>query len=387
MRVLIGLVGRFHAVEICLGLKSLGHNVKISTTIPNFVMKKHLDTNHVISHGILGLINHSRFFFGENVAEKINLIIHKLFTRFLINESIKYDVVITWSGCSLELYKSKKFQKKNKILKIIECGSTHIVHKTNLLEKLYIENNFKFKYDYKFFNRELEEYSLADKIFVPSNYVKNTFLKNGVSSNKIYVNPYGVDINKFYLDKTYNVQKEKIILLFCGNASLRKGFHLIIDASEYFSAMNIELWHVGMISREIKSYMKNKNLNSIKFLGQIEQKNLRRFYNLANALILPSFEEGLSLVQLQSLACGTPIISSIAAGVEDITKNTTLYLGETIKSVSKQNILNSIQLFLDNQQKIDKVAIADYCCKNFSIKSYSDRYQDFLVKNSFKNET
>lgn len=386
MKVLIGLVGRFHAVEVCLGLKKHGHNVKISTTMPKFVMKKYLDVNLIISYGILGLINHFRFFLGKYVAEKINLIIHKLLSKFLINDAIKYDVVITWSLCSLELYKSNKFQKKNKILKILECGSTHINHKVNILEKIYEEKNFEFKIDKVLIDRELEEYNLADKIFVPSNFVKNTFIKNGISPNKIYVNPYGVDLNTFYLDKTNKAHKEKITLLFCGNASLRKGFHLLIDAAEHFSAMNVELLHVGMISREIKLYMKNRNISSIKFLGQIEQKKLIRFYNLADALILPSFEEGLSLVQLQSLACGTPIISSIAAGVEDIFKNKTLYLGETIKLVTKQNILSSIQLFIDNKHKIDKVQIVDYCSKNFSIKSYSDRYENFIIKNSFKNE-
>jgi glycosyltransferase involved in cell wall biosynthesis len=386
MKILIGLVGRFHAVDICLGLLKSGHNVKIVTTIPKFLMKNYIDKKYIISYGLLGLINHFRFIFGNKLAQKINVLTHKLLSRFLINKTTKCDAIITWAGCSLELYKSKKLQN-NKILKILECGSTHINHKINILKKLSLENNLKFNFDYNHASRELEEYYMADYIFVPSTFVKKTFLNNGISSNKIFVNPYGVNFEVFYIDKTNNFKTKNTVLLFCGNASMRKGFHLLIDASEHFSKMNVEIIHVGLISEEIKSYMKNKNISSIKFLGKKKQNELRRFYNSVDALILPSLEEGLSLVQLQSLACGTPIISSLAAGVEDITRDTTLYLGETIKSVTKLNILESINLFLDNNQKVDRVAISNYCKKNFSIKSYSERYIDKISKHNFENET
>ena len=165
MKILIGLVGRFHSVDICLGLLKLGHNVKIVTTIPKFVMKNYIDKKYIISYGLLGLINHFRFIFGNKLAQKINVLIHKLLSIFLINKAIKCDAIITWSGCSLELYKSKKLQN-NKILKILECGSTHINHKINILKKLSLENNLKFNFNYNHASRELEEYYMADYIFV-----------------------------------------------------------------------------------------------------------------------------------------------------------------------------------------------------------------------------
>jgi glycosyltransferase involved in cell wall biosynthesis len=379
VKILIGLVGRFHAVELCKGFISLNLKPKIITTVPGYIMKAYLDKKYFQSIGMLGLINHFRFIFGARVGNLINLYIHKIFAILLIKEINTYDLFITWAGNSLEFYKSNTLKKNlKKKITILECGSTHILHKVKVMKRLYRQNNFKFIINKDFIKRELEEYKLAKYVVVPSNYAKKTFKSFGINENKIFVNPYGVDKKVFYIDNLYTQQKTKIKILFCGNASLRKGFHLLIDASKYFSNMNIQLIHIGSVEREIRSYMRKKNINSFVFLGQKKQKELFKFYNQADALILPSLEEGLALVQLQSLACGTPIISSDQAGVDDIMKNSSVYLGEKIKTVSKEGIADSINLFLKNKKKVQKKAISQYCEKNFSIDSYIQRYQKFI---------
>ena len=379
MKILIGLVGRFHSVELCKGFISLSLKPKIITTIPRFIMKKHLDNKYFISIGILGLINHFRFIFGKRIGSLINIYVHKIFSTLLIKEINTYDLLITWCGSSLELYKFITLKKNlKKKITILECGSTHILHKIKVLKRIYRQNNFKFIVNKDFIKRELEEYKLAKYVVVPSNYAKKTFKNFGINENKIFVNPYGVDKKVFYIDNFYTQQEKKIKILFCGNASLRKGFHLLIDASKYFSNMNIQLIHIGTIEREIRSYMCKKNINSFIFLGPKKQRELFKFYNQVDALILPSLEEGLALVQLQSLACGTPIISSYQAGVDDIMKNSSLYLGEKIKIVSKEGIVDSINLFLKNKKNVQRKAISQYCEKNFSIETYTWRYQKFI---------
>ena len=50
-------------------------------------------------------------------------------------------------------------------------------------------------------DKELEEYNLADFICVPSEYVKETFIKNGIAESKIIKIPYGVDLKEFSLIK------------------------------------------------------------------------------------------------------------------------------------------------------------------------------------------
>ena len=53
-------------------------------------------------------------------------------------------------------------------------------------------------------------------------------------------------------------------------------------------------------------------------MGAVSQERLRELMSASHALVLPSIEEGLALVQAQALACGCPVICSTNTGGEDL---------------------------------------------------------------------
>ena len=133
------------------------------------------------------------------------------------------DILVGWSGFSKRCFtKAKKFN----CIKILERGSSHIQFQKNILVEEY--NKLGIKPDIpskKMINKELEEYKLADFICVPSEYVKETFIKQGIKENKIIKIPYGVDLKEFSLvnDKKNN---DIFTIISTGSVSIRKD-HII----------------------------------------------------------------------------------------------------------------------------------------------------------------
>jgi len=377
MRILISLVGRFHSEEIAKGFKNFNYNIKVISSYPYFVFKNVLSRKEHQSIGIIGIINRFNKYFPNKIRNILNILVHRMVSKKTLKEYKEFPIIIIWSGAAYDFLKNKNSDINNNV--ILERGSTHIIHQQNLLKKLYNDLNFDFKIENNFLKREIEEYKLSNYIAIPSNFCKKTFLDNGISEKKLFVNPYGINLNNFYV-KEYNKHKIKKKLIFCGEASIRKGFYPLLESLNKLSRDKIEIIHVGSVSKEIKKILKSNRYDNLKMLGSKKTNELKNYFYSADALILPSYEEGMALVQLQSLACGTPIISTIQAGVDDIFGSNEVYLGEKINKIDPTSISETVINFYDNIEKINTYEIFNYVKNNFSIESYSQRYLNFIKK-------
>ena len=101
-------------------------------------------------------------------------------------------------------------------------------------------------------DRECEEYETADFISIPSTFVYDSFIKKGFASKKLFLNPYGANINLF---NSKNItSKKKFRILFVGHASIRKGIIYLIKAFNKLSYSNKELIIVGGVEKSIKPH-------------------------------------------------------------------------------------------------------------------------------------
>ncbi|SJW84133.1 glycosyl transferase [Clostridioides difficile] len=53
------------------------------------------------------------------------------------------------------------------------------------------------------------------------------------------------------------------------------------------------------------------------FLGKLEQRDLAELFNRSQIFVLPSFYEGLPVVVLEALSCGTDVITTDILGVKE----------------------------------------------------------------------
>lgn len=374
-KVNIYTFARFHSFDLARELNKKELLNKISSTYPFFIAKK---------WGIPKKRFRSRFLFELLIRlnRKIGFFKDNDFSNFLkfincklnIAYSKKTKIHISWSGSSFHLFKKLKRDLTNTL--ILERGSTHQLYQNKILTEEYDNFNIKYEPNYLATRNELIEYEISDYIVVPSNFVKNTFIEKGVPEKKIFVNPYGVDLTYF---KPLEIKKEKFRIIFAGKACVRKGFQYLIEVMKTLKEYDIELWHLGSIHPEIKSF--DYNQKNIKYLGSKPQNELYKYYNQCDAFVLPSLEEGLAMVTLQAMACGLPVICTPNTGIENVlTKD-----GEEgfIIPIRDPNTIveRVLELYNDKEllKKMGNKAL-EKLQNGFTWDDYGKRYIDFLNK-------
>lgn len=168
--------------------------------------------------------------------------------------------------------------------------------------------------------RELREWELADKILVPSDYVKKGIESEGIDRNKIELLHYGfsssypIDFVKEEIDKKFNDNSNKpITILFAGNAGFRKGLHDIISVASKLQNENIKFLIAGKIENEF-SQLHTRVPGNIEFLGKISKSDLIQQYRAADVFLFPSYLEGSALVTFEAMSMGLPLITTSQAG-------------------------------------------------------------------------
>lgn len=132
----------------------------------------------------------------------------------------------------------------------------------------------------------------------------------GARRDNIHVVPHGV--SPFF--KPPDNEKEDDYVLTVGTLEPRKNYRRILKALEYCWERDLAPnWVIigrrGWGYKKFLSEVQNsKYLNRIKWIENLSDTELLRYYQNARALLFPSLNEGFGLVVLESMACGTPAI-------------------------------------------------------------------------------
>ncbi len=86
-------------------------------------------------------------------------------------------------------------------------------------------------------------------------------------------------------------------------------------------------------------------------VGFINQNELPLFYRAAKVFVVPSFYEGFGLIGLESMACGTPVVSSNRTSLPEIFGNAAIYFDPE----NSQEMAEKINLVLSDEKLYNKL--------------------------------
>jgi glycosyltransferase involved in cell wall biosynthesis len=244
--------------------------------------------------------------------------------------------------------------RENGKLWICDRGCSHILTQRDLLVE---EHNEWHMAPPKFSEDRLErcvaEYEEAHAITVPSQFSMRSFLQHGISAERVFVCPYGVDLSEF----RPGVKRDDVFrVIHVGQINVRKGIgHLLRAVEPLVAKRKCELWLVGEIHPPMRRLL-DEYKGIFEYKGVVPRKDLWQLYSQASVLVLASVEEGLALVQAQAMACGVPVIATTNTGAEDLF--TDGVEGFIIPIRSPEKIREKIEWMIDNRELRDKMAAA-----------------------------
>lgn len=357
--------GRFHVCDLARELDKQGFDVKFYSFVPakrteRFGLPRKCSSSLFIAM-IPFLFLEKRLFKGKRWASRLRINVQDYLTGIYMR---KCDILIAMSG---DFVFSLKIAKKHGSTVILERGSKHILEQKRILENI---PSLKSKNPVPDVNvkRELEGYKIANYIVIATEHVRRSFEFYNYPKDRLFINPYGVDLSMFKPIK--NIEKRYDIIM-VGGWSYRKGCDII---SRAIPKTKYSFLHVGSIVDCL--FPTN---NQMVHINSVDQSELIEYYNQAKIFILPSKEEGLAMVQAQAIACNLPLVGSKDSGAEDLKKMVSYPKYITImENYTEESLIKAIDETMNMYKSMGNLIYGGEAINNLTWEAYGKRYTEFI---------
>jgi len=349
MKIKLITIGRFHHFHLARQLHKFKLLDEIYSGYPKFklrdeygIPKNKIKTYPYYQVPCLFYLKHLNEFLPK-IRHYLSNLAHKSLSDKVAKNIGEANILISSSGSGLEA--GKKIKKSSGKF-ICDRGSTHILFQKETLKEEYKKLNIPFnEMSDDYIDREINEYDEADIISVPSTFSLNTFLEKGFDRKKLFLNAYGVDLQRF--KPLPRIKSDKFKVLYVGNLSVGKGIFYLLDAFKKLNYKKKELTLIGPIQKNIKKKIEKYFSENIKYLSIIKNNQLNKYYSNADVYVQPSIDEGFGLVIAEALACGCPIIATENTGAPDLFNNNNE--GFIIKPRSVEKIYEKLEQLADDE--------------------------------------
>lgn len=170
-----------------------------------------------------------------------------------------------------------------------------------------------------------EIFKSAAALIVVSKAMRDKLISIGAPTNKIFLNPYGVDVQR---DDLASPESSQPIFLAVGRFVEKKAPHLTIQAFEKTAksipGSRLVMVGDGPLLKPCQELAKKLNIdNQVHFAGVHTRRSVAKLLRLSRAFVQHSVtagngdSEGLPLAILEAGAAGLPVISTRHAGIPD----------------------------------------------------------------------
>jgi glycosyltransferase involved in cell wall biosynthesis len=224
-------------------------------------------------------------------------------------------------------------------------------------------------------------YKNADKIVALSKHTASLIQKQfQIPAQKISVIPFPIDTTKFRPNDNSNRSIEDNFILMVGRTTdPRKNIKLLLRSfsviKRQFSKLQLIIVGGNKMDGQLEKLCVKLGIeDSVHLLGQLPNEEIIKYYTHAKLSVLPSLQEGLGIVVLESMACGTPVVSTKCGGPEEVIIN-----GENGYLVENNNVEaladGICKILADDRlrRRMGKKA-RKHICQNYSLKQVGPKF-------------
>jgi glycosyltransferase involved in cell wall biosynthesis len=218
-------------------------------------------------------------------------------------------------------------------------------------------NRFSLKYQYaKILYRNAVKKSSV--LITVSNFSKSELLNyTNAVKEKVKVIYCGVN-SAFSKNNKVNIDKKlpENYILFVGNIKPHKNLIILLKAYNNLSKKTRLTYKLVVLGREngfinsdkeVFKYIEKYNLTDhVFFTGYLDDEKIPLIYKQAKLFVFPSIYEGFGLPILESMASGTPVISSNAASLTEVGGDASIYFNPS----NSTELQKKIELVLNNSK-------------------------------------
>jgi glycosyltransferase involved in cell wall biosynthesis len=165
-----------------------------------------------------------------------------------------------------------------------------------------------------YFSRLAEEWRLADRVLVNSNWSRAALLKEGVDAQKIIVVPLCYEPGSLAAAPTRaeSSAAKPLTVLWIGQIILRKGIPYLFEAAAKLLKSNVRFIVAGRVGISDKGLCAAPA--NVTVLGHITHGEAAKQFSNADVFVLPTVSDGFALTQLEAMSFGLPVITTPNCG-------------------------------------------------------------------------
>jgi len=208
--------------------------------------------------------------------------------------------------------------RREGIPSVLDNPNGHIRNYLQILEResmRWFGKKFQGHPSARMLERVEEEYELADRNRVYSEWGQASMLRFGVKAEKIHVLRQTVNLARFRPPKVRPSIDGPLRICYVGSLDLRKGFVYLLRAIREIGAKHIRLRIVGATGDRHCAKLLAREARGLQV--ECAPGDSIPVYQQSELLAVPTLEDGLPFVLVEGLASGLPVIVTREAGASE----------------------------------------------------------------------
>jgi glycosyltransferase involved in cell wall biosynthesis len=166
--------------------------------------------------------------------------------------------------------------------------------------------------------KTLREYALADRIYVHSEYVRQSFLDAGIPAKKLVRTVLRPDPR--FVPPQRRPEDNTLRIAYVGRVEMTKGIALLLEAFDRLSVSNAELRIVGGWStRSVRRRLQRRIAQDPRIT--VQPGDPLPVLQKADVFVHPSYEDGFGYAPMEALACGVPVVVTEDTGMKEYVRD------------------------------------------------------------------